>query len=69
MKKLDANSTAVYESVDALAKEIGISRQSTHVALRNGLIPHIRIGKRFVLPRAAIQEWLRGSGGRPESAR
>lgn len=48
-----------YSSVDELAKELGISRQAAYTALRRGVIPHIRIGKRFVLPRSAIAEWLR----------
>ena len=51
-----------YGSVDELAKEIGISRQAAYLALRRGVIPSIRIGKRFVLPRTAIAEWLRTAG-------
>lgn len=54
---------STYGSVDELAKEIGISRQATYMALRRGIIPSIRIGKRFVLPRSAIAEWLRTAGG------
>ena len=53
----------VYPSVDALADDLGLSRQSTYAALNRGTIPHIRIGKRFILPRAAIQDWLRTGGG------
>jgi excisionase family DNA binding protein len=51
-----------YGSVDELAKEIGISRNATYSGLRRGIIPSIRIGKRFILPRAAISEWLRTAG-------
>ena len=51
-----------YESVDELAKELRISRQAAYTALHRGVIPSIRIGKRFVLPRAAIAEWLRTAG-------
>jgi excisionase family DNA binding protein len=51
-----------YGSVDELAKEIGISRQAAYTALRRGTIPSIRIGKRFVLPKTAIAEWLRTAG-------
>jgi len=51
-----------YESVDELAKELRISRQAAYAALHRGVIPSIRIGKRFVLPRAAIAEWLRTAG-------
>lgn len=52
-----------YPSVDALAEELGISRHAAYAALRRGTIPHIRIGRRFVLPRSAIAEWLRSAGG------
>ena len=51
--------SAIYQSVEELAQEIGISRQSAYAALRNNTIPHIRLGKRYILPKAAIAEWLR----------
>jgi excisionase family DNA binding protein len=55
-------SKPVYPSVDALAAELGVSRAKVYTALNNGTIPAIRMGKRFILPRAAIQEWLRTAG-------
>jgi excisionase family DNA binding protein len=57
------NLQPTYTSVDALASDLGISRQSAYAALRRGQIPHIRIGKRFIIPRSAISEWLRSAGG------
>jgi len=57
-----------YPTVEALATDLGISRQSAYAALRRGEIPHIRIGKRFVIPRAAIQEWLRTAGTLPTAS-
>jgi excisionase family DNA binding protein len=51
-----------YPSVAALANDIGLSERSTRAALRRGEIPHIRIGRRFILPKAAIAEWLRTAG-------
>ena len=62
-RALQRNETT-YESVDELAKELRISRQAAYAALHRGVIPSIRIGKRFVLPRAAIAEWLRNVGQR-----
>jgi excisionase family DNA binding protein len=53
---------ATYNSVEELAAELGISRATAYAALRNRSIPSIRIGKRFVIPRAAIAEWLRSAG-------
>jgi len=49
----------VYNSVDELANELGISRASAYKALRNGELPSLRIGKRFVIPREAIRELFR----------
>jgi excisionase family DNA binding protein len=53
---------STYPSVAALAEDIGLSERSTRSALRRGEIPHIRVGRRFILPKAAIAEWLRTAG-------
>jgi excisionase family DNA binding protein len=50
--------TPVFDSVDELAAEIGLSRSSTYAALKKGIIPCIRIGRRFVVSRNAVQRWL-----------
>jgi excisionase family DNA binding protein len=54
-------STATY-SVDDLARILGISRNGAYAALRAGMIPHIRIGKRFVIPKAAVDAWFLSVG-------
>jgi excisionase family DNA binding protein len=41
----------------------GISEKSTYRMLRTGEIPHIRVGKRFLIPRAALDVWLKTAGG------
>jgi len=55
-------SESTYRSVAALAADIGLSERSTRSALRRGDIPHIRVGRRFILPKTAIAEWLRTAG-------
>ena len=55
---------AIYASVEALAGELGLSRGKAYSALRAGEIPSIRIGKRFIIPKAAITEWLKTAGGK-----
>lgn len=57
-----ARSEAVFESVDELARELGISRASAYEGLRSGAIPHLRLNKRYILPRSAIQAWLKNAG-------
>lgn len=59
----ERSSTATYGSVELLARELGISRQAAYAALRRGEIPHLRIGKRFILPRTAIENWLASALG------
>jgi len=54
--------TNVYRDVDELARELGLGRLTVYAALRAGTIPSIRVGKRYVLPRAAIAEWLKNAG-------
>jgi excisionase family DNA binding protein len=54
----------IYASVEALADDLGLSRGKAYAALRAGEIPSIRIGKRFIIPRAAIAEWLKTAGGK-----
>jgi excisionase family DNA binding protein len=55
-------SGSTYRSVAELATDLGLSERSTRSAIRRGEIPHIRVGRRFILPRAAIAEWLRTAG-------
>jgi excisionase family DNA binding protein len=54
----------VYDSVGELAIELGISRQKAYEGLNSGAIPAIRLQKRFIIPRAAIEKWLQDAGGR-----
>jgi excisionase family DNA binding protein len=62
-KSTSRQASNVYRNVDELAQELCLGRLTVYAALRNGTIPSIRVGKRYVLPRAAIQEWLRSAGG------
>jgi excisionase family DNA binding protein len=62
-----SSNRSTYPSVAALAAEIGLSERSTRSALRRGEIPHIRVGRRFILPKAAIAEWLRSAGRNREA--
>lgn len=45
-------------SIKAVAKILGLSRNSAYEAVRTGQIPSLRFGKRIVVPRAALNEML-----------
>jgi len=57
--------SALVYSVDELARELGVGRMAIYEGLRAGKIPSIRLGKRFILPRAAIEKWLLSAGEKP----
>jgi excisionase family DNA binding protein len=54
----------VYPSVKALANELGISIALAYRYLDRGVIPSIRLGNRYILPKAAIASWLASAGGK-----
>ena len=41
-----------------LAKLLGISRMTAYAAVRDGTIPSVRIGRRVLISRAALDRWL-----------
>ena len=56
-RRADTKQNVTYSPGD-LARLLGIARNGVYSALRSGKIPHIRIGRRFVIPRAAVDAWL-----------
>jgi len=47
-----------YPSVEACAKEIGVSSRHLREQIRRNQFPHLRIGRRILLPRRAILDFL-----------
>lgn len=45
-------------TVEQAAEYLGISRGSAYAAVRTGEIPHVRIGSRILVPRAALEHLL-----------
>lgn len=52
--------------VEEAARLLGISRSHAYDLVRDGVIPSLRLGRRIVVPRRAIDAML--AGERPESA-
>lgn len=48
-------------SVDEAARLLGIGRSSAYEAVRRGEIPTLRIGRRILVPRTAIERMLNGA--------
>lgn len=51
-------------SVEEAAELLGISKGLMYEAVRMGQIPHIRIGRRVIIPRLALLKMLEGENRR-----
>jgi excisionase family DNA binding protein len=54
--------------VQTAARRLGISRNGAYEAIRRGEIPTIRIGRRLLIPRLALEKML-AAVGTPAEAR
>ena len=46
---------------------LGLSRSSVYLRLREGSIPHVRVGRRILIPKSALAEMLLGDLNDSES--
>jgi excisionase family DNA binding protein len=68
LKMLQDKDEKLVLSVDEARRILGLSRGLTYEAIRNGEIPSVRIGRRILIPRAALERLLAVSGNAiPES--
>lgn len=49
-------------TVPRLAEMLGLSIESVYRGIQRGDIPHLRVGRRIVLPKAAIDKWMAQAG-------
>ena len=54
-------------SVPEVAKLLGLSRNSAYSACLTGQIPHLKIGKRLLIPKASLERMLTEAGKPKES--
>ncbi len=48
-------------TVSEVARLLGISRAHAYDLVAQGAIPHVRLGRRIVVPKIAVDELLRGA--------
>jgi len=49
-------------TVDETRRKLGLSRGLIYQAIHQGQIPHLRIGRRILIPRAALEKLLANLG-------
>jgi len=50
-------------TVKQAASMLGVSKAAAYQAVQRGEIPHLKIGRRVVIPRAAFDRYLALAGG------
>ena len=53
-------------TVDEVAELLGICRPTAFKGVRLGIIPSIRVGKRILIPRIALEKMLANAGSKEE---
>lgn len=48
-------------SIDEAAAMLGISRAHAYELVRRGELPRLRLGRRVVIPRKALEEYVEGA--------
>jgi excisionase family DNA binding protein len=56
-------------TVPEAARLLGISRMTAYAAVREGALPSLRIGRRVLVPRAALDRLLAEASGKPDQER
>ncbi len=63
---MESSESIVY-TVKELSKLLHLSRNSVYQGILTGEIPHIKVGKRILIPRVALERFLNEAIKRPES--
>lgn len=62
MIQSDTNERLTYNVIEA-ARLLGLSKNSVYQACLKGEIPHLKIGKRILIPKAKLDELLHSNNG------
>jgi excisionase family DNA binding protein len=63
-----AKSSAGRMSVPDIARRLGIGRLAVYSMLESGIIPGIRVGRRWLITRRAYEQWESTCGTKPQAS-
>jgi excisionase family DNA binding protein len=58
MREAIRNEVNLTYTVDEVAALLGVARGVAYDNVRNGLIPAVRVGRRWLVPRSRFHAWL-----------
>lgn len=53
-------------SVREAARALGLGRETVYEMVRQNQIPNVKVGRRVIIPRPALEAWLAGAAERGE---
>lgn len=53
-------------TVREVAKKLGIGKRQAYLAVKDGVIPAIRIGQRILIPKRPFESWLNAASSSTE---
>ena len=56
-------STSLCLTPEETACQLGICKARVYRLLREGSLPHIRVGRRILIPTGSLEDWLRTQAG------
>ena len=59
---------ALLLSVEEAAKLLGISRGLAYQLVQEKRLPHVKLGRRVLVPRQGLEEWIAQEAGLPQPA-
>ena len=66
-KSLRDDNLRVTYLVNEAARVAGSGERAIRDGIKEGRIPHIRLGRNILIPKAAFHTWLNSCGARPEA--
>jgi excisionase family DNA binding protein len=61
---VNPDTPAARYSIDEAAQVLDLSRKTVYDHLRSGALPGVKLGRLWILPKAAFDQWLRTAGGK-----
>ncbi len=65
---MTGNGGTLMISVEEAARLLGISRNLAYDLVRQGRLPHVRLGRRILVPRFGLEQWLAKEASIPPPA-
>lgn len=65
---MEKHSDTLALSIEEMAAALNLGRGKAYAAIREGGLPLVKVGRRVLVPRAALEKFLEGGDAEPQAA-